>query len=135
MNSRPRIRAVFLSRFFLISRLVFPKYGDISSDVAKRMIAITASQIFMSQKDRGNCIFYSLSPFHTSNVCFLCAILCSMFVYHIIVSTLTSSEQISFLKSPDVWLKISGKLVLSARSPDCLGLLGHRGKKSRLKLL
>jgi hypothetical protein len=43
-------------RFLSISRFVFSYCGEISSDVANRIIAVMASQSVMSEKDNGNCI-------------------------------------------------------------------------------
>jgi len=57
MNRVPRSRAACLSLLFSMMRLVFPYWGEMSSDVARRMMALTASQRLMSQKVKGNSIF------------------------------------------------------------------------------
>jgi len=62
MNSMPSRRAACLSLLFSMIRLVFPYRGDMSSDVASRMMAVTASQRLKSQKVKGNSIL-SFSPF------------------------------------------------------------------------
>ena len=49
--------AAFLNRCLLIRMLYFLEYGEMSSDVASRIMAVTASHRLMSKKDRGNCIF------------------------------------------------------------------------------
>ncbi len=47
------VRATFLSFFFSMRRLVFPYFDDTSSEVMRRIMAVTASQRLMSQKDKG----------------------------------------------------------------------------------
>ena len=54
MNPVPNAKATSLRRFFSIT--MFPA-DDSSSDVINRMIAMTASQRLMSDRDRGTFIF------------------------------------------------------------------------------
>ena len=59
MNPSPNVKAASLRRFFSIT--MFPEYHDEvdnSSDVIRRMIAMTASQRLMSDIDNGKVIFY-----------------------------------------------------------------------------
>ena len=53
-NNIPIVKAAFFSRFLLISMFVFPEYDETSSDVAIRIIAVTAIHRLMSQKFNGN---------------------------------------------------------------------------------
>jgi len=58
MKPAPNAKATSLRRFFSIT--IFPEYPveeDSSSEVIKRMIAMTASQRLMSDTDRGKFIF------------------------------------------------------------------------------
>ncbi|MFX0092580.1 MAG: hypothetical protein ACFFBD_12525 [Candidatus Hodarchaeota archaeon] len=48
--------ATFLSLLFSMSRFVFPYFGDASSEVTSRMMAVMASQRLMSEKDSGKFI-------------------------------------------------------------------------------
>jgi len=57
MSRVPIVSAVCLSRLFSMMRLVLPWWGEMSSEVARRMMAVTASQRLMSQKVKGNSIF------------------------------------------------------------------------------
>jgi hypothetical protein len=56
-NNIPTISAAFLSLCLLINILLFPSYGEMSSEVMSKIIAVTASQRLMSQRDRGKYIF------------------------------------------------------------------------------
>jgi hypothetical protein len=47
------INATFLSRFLLMRRLVFPWYGEMSSDVMSSIMAVTASHGLMPPRDSG----------------------------------------------------------------------------------
>lgn len=53
------VRATFRSLFLLMKRFVFPWYGEMSSDVIRRIMAVTVSQRLMSQKDNGKSSCYS----------------------------------------------------------------------------
>ena len=52
-NNVPIINAPFLSRFLLMRRLVFPWYGEMSSDVISSIVAVTPSHRIMSVRDSG----------------------------------------------------------------------------------
>jgi hypothetical protein len=58
MKPAPNVKAASLRRF--LSIMMFPEYPveeDTSSDVVKRMIAMTASQRLTSDMDKGKFIF------------------------------------------------------------------------------
>ena len=54
-NNIPIIKAAFFSRFLLINMFVFPRCGEMSSDVTSRIMAMTASHRLMSHKFSGTC--------------------------------------------------------------------------------
>ena len=57
INPIPKANATSLRRFFCIMMLLkYPVAEDISSDVIRRMIAITANHRLMSDRDRGKFI-------------------------------------------------------------------------------
>jgi hypothetical protein len=55
--------AAFRSLFLLMSSLVFPRYGEMSSDVTSRIMAVMASHRLMSQNDKGKSIALFLHDF------------------------------------------------------------------------
>jgi hypothetical protein len=58
MKPVPNAKATSLRRFFSITMLLeYSVEEDSSSDVIRRMIAVTASQRLMSEIDRGKFIF------------------------------------------------------------------------------
>jgi len=60
MKKIPRDRATVLNRFLFITILVLPYWGERSSEVTRRIIAVTAVQRLRSEKDRGEFIFSNL---------------------------------------------------------------------------
>ena len=82
------VSAMFRSFFLLISRFVFPKYGEMSSDVVSRIMAVTASHRLMSQKDSGKSIvlflydlvagFYNVAVFGALDVCYSYGFACCL---------------------------------------------------------
>jgi len=60
MNKIPRDRATVLNRFLFTIMLVLPYWGETSSEVARRIIAVIAIQRLKSKKDRGEIIWSTL---------------------------------------------------------------------------
>jgi len=58
-KSVEKASATFLSLFWLMIRFIFPWYGEMSSDVTSRIMAVMASHRLMSQNDRGKSVCYS----------------------------------------------------------------------------
>jgi len=56
-NSIPMVSAAFSSLLLFMRRFACVLYGEVSSAVMSRIIAVTAIQRLRSQKDRGNSIF------------------------------------------------------------------------------
>ena len=62
-NSIPMVKAALSSLLLFMSRFACVLYGEVSSAVMSRIMAVTPSQRLRSQKDRGNCIFLILRLF------------------------------------------------------------------------
>ena len=62
-NSIPMVSAAFSSLLLSMSMFACVLYGEVSSAVMRRIMAVTAIQRPRSQKDMGNCIFLVLLLF------------------------------------------------------------------------
>ena len=60
-NRIPRDSAAVLNRFLFIVILVLPYWGERSSDVTRRIIAVTAIKRFRSKNDMGRIIWLTLN--------------------------------------------------------------------------